>query len=498
VKMVRTARRSGFVSAIVWVILPTLVVLCAGHIGDAYSAGSETAPAQLTVLYTGNLAGRLEALAAVGEHRSRIQREIGRVLLVDTGGAMLRAESAFDHPGGSESLTVDVLNGLRYDAWTLGRSELNRPAAELSAALREARFPVLSANLYQPDTGRHLFQVQPFAVLQSAGLRIGLLGLSAGGKTTAAAEPARAADYFVPLLRKRCDVVCVLSSLGFQADSLLASRVNGIDVIVGARRDTAISTPVRINGAALVAAGGTAPEMGRIDLTLGADGKVATATGSRIPLGRAAEATAQGFLKGWTAPLDGETLPLTTAIGTAGEGLDRGAASGPALGNLVADLIREAASAEIGFVASTSLNPSVAAGPLGLLDLYRAYEWPLHLEVLTVRGKQVRAFLEGTLDTPGIAFYPSGLEVVYDFSRAEGDRVVMAKAGGALLNNDRVYRVVVEDGLVGEDGAGPGLGDLLETESRTQTGILVRDLVGRHVREAGKLEGREDGRVQQR
>jgi len=496
VRMVRTARRRAFAAGSACRVLSAIVVLCVCCAGVVSTVSAETEPVRLTVLYTGNLAGRLDGLAAVRAYHARIQREVGRVLLVDTGGAMLPSEQVFDHPSGSQSLAVNVLNALRYDAWVLAGGELGRPRAELSAALREARFPVLGANLHQPDTGRHLFQVQPFAVLQSAGLRVGLLGLSEGGAGLSVAGPEQAAGYFVPLLRERCDLVCVLSSQGFQADSLLASQVDGIDLIVGARQDTARSAPVWIGGTVLVAAGRKTHALGRIELTLGDGGKIAAATGGQIPLDDVVGAGAQGLLDGWTAPLDGETLPLTAIIGTAGEGLDAGAASGPALGNLIADLIREAASAEIGFVSATSLNPSLPAGPVRVLDLYRVYPWPLHLEVLTVRGREIRAFLEGTLDIPGIAFYPSGLEVVYDFSRGEGDRVVMAKAGGALLDDDRVYRVVVEDGLVGGKGLGPGLGALLKVASRAQTGVLVRDLLGRHVRDVERLDGRADQRVQ--
>ena len=132
-----------------------------------------------------------------------------------------------------------------------------------------------------------------------------------------------------------------------------------------------------------------------------------------------------------------------------------------------------------------------------MLDLYRVYERPLHLEMVIVQGAQVRAFLEGSLSTPTVPFYPSGLEVVYDFSRPEGSRVVMAKVGQVLLNDEREYRVVVEDGIAGPKGLGPGLGEMIGAGSRTQTGVLVRDLIGRHVRDTGRLEGRDDDRVQQ-
>ena len=79
-----------------------------------------------------------------------------------------------------------------------------------------------------------------------------------------------------------------------------------------------------------------------------------------------------------------------------------------------------------------------------------------------------------------------------------GDDDTRLNAIHDLLDDDRVYRVVVEDGIAGPGGTGPGLGELLGSGQRTQTGVLVRDLIGRHVRETGRLEGRDDGRVQQR
>ena len=121
------------------ILLAALALLCVGCAGSTSSARAQSDVLRLTVLHTGNLNGRMRPAAAVRAHHDRIQREVGRVLLVDTGNAMLRSEQAFDHASGSESFSVNALNSLGYDASVLGAAELDRPAQQLTASLREAR-----------------------------------------------------------------------------------------------------------------------------------------------------------------------------------------------------------------------------------------------------------------------------------------------------------------------------------------------------------------------
>ena len=151
---------------------------------------------------------------------------------------------------------VRAMNGLGYDAATVGNHEFNYGLDFLHRALREARFPFVCANIETPD-GTLL---PPVAVLErivtdEAGaahpLRIGVIGLVTpqiaiwdkarldGHATTL--DIVDAARRHVPALRARCDLLVALCHSGISAQprsggeenaSLHLAAVPGIDVIL--------------------------------------------------------------------------------------------------------------------------------------------------------------------------------------------------------------------------------------------------------------------------
>ncbi len=449
----------------------------------------------LTILHSNDFEGRFEQMLKVAPVFKRVQQEVGRVLLLDAGNALAPSEDAFVHPNKGGALTVALLNRAGYHAWTLGQRAFDRPVDRLTGYLRRAEFSVLGANLHRSETGRYLFQVQPYTVVRTGGLWVGVLGLGAGGRGVMVADPVAAARYFVPLLRRSSDVVVLLTHLGFEADSTLAASVPGIDVIVGRRSSGSLESHREVNGVLIGQADRGGASLGRIDVTVSEKG-VTGARSGLIPLEGVGDPAAA--LEGWTAEVDGEAMPVAAVLGTASGGFGTASGMGSAMGHLIADLMRSSAKADMAFVAGTHVDPELAEGSIRVLDLYRVYAWSHRLVVLSLEGRQVHAFLGGGLETPGAFFYPSGLEVVYDLSRPEGERLASIRVGDGPLDPGKVYRVAVEDRIAGDGRAGKGLGDLLSPEDRVDTGVLVRDLLGRHIKTAGAIRGVAEERVRQR
>lgn len=449
---------------------------------------------RLILLHTGGLQGRYEQLLKVGPVYRQLRQEGARVLLLDAGGVLSPSEAAFASPDGGRSLAVSLFNRAGYHAWTLGGEDLAVPADLLTSYLREAGFPVLGANLHRPDTGRYLFQVQPYTTMRMGGVRIAVLGLSSGGSGMAVADPVAAARYYVPLLEGRADVVVLLTHLGFEADSTLAASVAGIDAIVGARPPPDVG-PRMVNGVPIGYAREKGASLGRIDLAL-SEGKVVAGEAGQISLEgepQAGEELAPA-LAGWTAEVDGETLPLAAVLGTSAGGFEAEGMGAP-MGHLIADLLRAAVSADIGFVSSSNVNPYLPEGPIRVLDLFRIYGWPHEPVILSAKGRQIREFLEGNLEPPGEFFYPSGLSVVYDFTRPEGERIISVRVGEAFLEEEAVYRVAVESRIATRAGVQKGLGDLMEVSDRVDVGVPIRDLLARHIRAAKVIRGTHEQRV---
>lgn len=68
------------------------------------------------------------------------------------------------------------MNLIGYDAMAIGNHEFDNPLAVLRQQEKWAKFPLLSANIYQKSTGKRLFK--PYAIFNRMGLKIAVIGLT--------------------------------------------------------------------------------------------------------------------------------------------------------------------------------------------------------------------------------------------------------------------------------------------------------------------------------
>ncbi|HHX8565207.1 bifunctional UDP-sugar hydrolase/5'-nucleotidase UshA [Vibrio sp. RM-44-3] len=156
-------------------------------------AGCATQPApewnadttyKLTVLHTNDHHGRFWqnrygefGMAArktlIDDLREEIQAEGGSVLLLSGGDI---------NTGVPESDLQDAepdfkgMSKIGYDAMALGNHEFDNPLDVLFKQQEWASFPMLSANIYDKNTGKRLFQ--PYAMFKKQGIKIAVIGLT--------------------------------------------------------------------------------------------------------------------------------------------------------------------------------------------------------------------------------------------------------------------------------------------------------------------------------
>jgi 5'-nucleotidase/UDP-sugar diphosphatase len=122
-------------------------------------------------------------------------------------------------------------------------------------------------------------------------------------------------------------------------------------------------------------------------------------------------------------------------------------------GNLIADALRAATSADIALVAAGELRddslPPGAVTPGQLQRLLTNGDEPV--TVLSLSGAKIRSALE-----VGVSAYPrkskgflqvAGMTFVFDPARAEGSRVVSATVAGQPMQDGRQYRVAMSSSL---------------------------------------------------
>ena len=181
------------------------------------------------------------------------------------GGALERAayvDSVRVADGASNVLLLhagDFCQGTSYFSELKGVvevSDLN--AMGYDVLLSGLNMPVVVCNYdFSPfEAGKY---IQPYAIVEKAGLKIGVVGVLCGLKDMVAGDIANRIPAFdtvptvqkyVDLLRPQCDVVIALTHIGYTEhnpgdliDSQLAAATRGIDLIVGGHSHTFLEEP---------------------------------------------------------------------------------------------------------------------------------------------------------------------------------------------------------------------------------------------------------------
>lgn len=138
----------------------------------------------------------------------------------------------------------DVFNEMGLDAYEIGNHEFDEGEATLNGLIQRAKFPVLGGNV-QPTAASPLYgaALRPYIIKEVQGEKIGVIGVLKVSKTVGSSmvtdavhfqeEVQSVRDNVAALEKQGVNKIIVLSHLGYDGDIDLASKVSGIDVIIG-------------------------------------------------------------------------------------------------------------------------------------------------------------------------------------------------------------------------------------------------------------------------
>ena len=121
------------------------------------------------------------------------------------------------------------------------------------------------------------------------------------------------------------------------------------------------------------------------------------------------------------------------------------------VGNLFADAFVEASGADVGFVHGGSLRKDLPAGDVRVVDILDTYPFVDAVIVKEMSGDQIRRALEQSLTLERGLLQLSGLELRYDLTQPEGQRIVsLERNGEAVADGDRF--TVAAPGFLAQGG----------------------------------------------
>ncbi|MFL5640120.1 MAG: 5'-nucleotidase C-terminal domain-containing protein, partial [Gemmatimonadaceae bacterium] len=382
---------------------------------------------------------------------------------------------------------IAAMNTMQYDAAAIGNHEYNYGVPYLDSAVRQARFPFLSANTYRIDpAGIHAYR--PWTIVERAGIKVGIVGATTPGVTLWDAENIRGRLRFgdiVPAVREAvqevrragADIVLVTVHSGLNEPSSydtvtsgvpsenvaarIASEVPGIDLIVYGHshkeaRGMTIGQTLLVqpkNWATSVAVAHL--QVSRIrtfsqscnqagfckdtDVSAGW-----TVTQKRSDLVQAAGHAENPAVLASTDAVHRETVAyVTTAIGTTAErwSADSARLRDTPLIDFILETERKAAGTDLASTAAFSTDVILSPGPITIAQVAQLYPYDNTLRAVRISGKQLRDYLEFSsryYRTPGSTAAPlesdpqipgynfdivSGVDYVIDVSKPIGSRI---------------------------------------------------------------------------
>lgn len=468
---------------------------------------------------------------------ARIERERARtpdLLLLDAGD-IVQGTPAYNLFRGVPD--TQVMSAMRYDAVALGNHDLDDGPASWVALRPYAGYPVVSANVFAAadsswaskladdppeevrrgarwiggarvhSDARLRFLSRPYVIRPWRGKRIAILGLTTGSlvnivrisanRGVAVSDPIAVARWYVPRLREQADYVIALTHLGTDIDQELARRVPGIDLIVGGHSHTRLDRPLfagtgaipGLAGVPIVQTGAWGDYLGRSVLYL---------AGSR-PAGFRYDLVRVRPDEGEDPAIAALLRPVADSVAAAmGATVYESEERVPAprrndvetpIGNFAAEVLREAADADVGIMNTGGIRAPIPRGPVTVADIYSTFPFDNTIVVVPMRGDDLRRLLDFVARRLGKSDFAQVSGVRFGIT---GDYASDIRVNGRPLESSRIYRVATIDFLY-EGGAGYSL--FRKAGAAEPIGIFQNAAAVSFLRRHPDYEFRTDGRI---
>ena len=179
-------------------------------------------------------------------------------------------------------LEMNTINDFAYDCVTLGNHEFDNDIEALTERvkmLKDTKVVCANLDLSPFELGEY---VKPYAILQRAGMKIGVIGLESDISTAVTKTVAsrmqqldnvevtnRWADYLHDT--EKCDLVILLSHAGYDVDQLIVPQTRWVDLVIGGHTHTFVDDFLYVKNARgkdvpIITDGKWGLEMGQINV----------------------------------------------------------------------------------------------------------------------------------------------------------------------------------------------------------------------------------------
>ncbi len=460
----RTTHAARWHPALTLTVLTFLFVAC---------RTPQATPVNLTILYTNDIhgyalpepapwvksqpqpfVGGLAALEqAVTEERSKAAHH----LLLDAGDVLTgQPASRFTLRDVKGGYLIAGMNLLGYDAACLGNHEFDGGLSNLNAIVERSEFPWLAANLQ--DRRERPAQLGRYSIFERGGIRIGVIGLTTPElgqlidprmlRRIEVTDPATL-QPLIDEVRKKADLIALLTHIGVAGDKRLARKLQGIDLIIGGHTHTRLSPPIVENGVIICQTGCYLRNLGVLELTIAAN-KITAHNGRLRTLWHTDQTHASPKMTQLLSDLRKKVQALMAdTLGEIKTAWTRSRSSECNSGTFIAECMRQAVGAQIGFINSGGIRSDVASGPITRAQLITVLPFSNKMVIFKLSGEQLQAVCRHNAQAQVVKDHGilqiSGLS--YRFRR-QGEaevELIGVSVGGQRLDPKATYTIATND-----------------------------------------------------
>ena len=434
--------------------------------------------------------GRMGGLDRVATVLNSIRSERPDALLLD-GGDTWQGSYTTHHTQGQDM--VNVMNALKPDAMT-SHWEFTLGIDRVTEIVDTLDFPFLGANIFDKEWDEPAYE--PYKMFERGGVKIAVIGQAFPYMPIAnpgwmfpdlsfGVREERMIEVVAEVRELGAELVVLLSHNGFDVDRKLASRVNGIDVILTGHTHDALPEPVLVGSTMLIASGSNGKFVTRLDLDV-RDGEVKGFAHKLIPIFSdviAPDPAVRALIDEQRAPF---TDQLSEVLGTTDQELYRRGNFNGTWDDLLCNALIEEREADIALSPGFRWGPSLLPGQdITREDLFNvtAMSYPeAYRSEMT--GEFLHIILEDVADNlfnPD-PYYQQGGDMVrvggmgysIDVSKPQGSRItdMTILKTGKKLEADKTYQVAGW-ASVNEETEGPAIWDVAESWIKKQSSVNI-------------------------
>jgi 5'-nucleotidase / UDP-sugar diphosphatase len=492
---------------------------------------------QITVLHTNDHHGRFWKNND-GEYGMAARKTLIdgiRAEVASKGGYALLLDGGDVNTGVPESDLQDAvpdfkgMNLMGYDAMAVGNHEFDKPLSVLKMQRELAKFPMLSANIY--ENGERKFS--PYKIFNLGGVRVGVMGLTTEDtykmvhpdnvKNIEFRSVIAEAGKVVPELRAKADVVIAATHMGHYEDGKhgtqapgdveMARAVKGIDMIVGGHSQNpacmkaenvldrayvpgAECKPDRQNGTWIVQAHEWGKYVGRADFEY-RNGEFKLVKYALIPVNlkktvKAADGKSSKVNYAEEFAENKDMLALLTPHQEFGQqklGVQIGAtdarlegdrsvvrAKPASMGVLIGMAMMDKTKADFSVLNSGGVRDSIPAGPITYKDVLKVQPFSNTVTTVDLTGTEVMAYLNAAAKmSVGSGAFPqfAGVQLVIS-----GDKVSSATIKGAAIDPAKTYRMAINNF---QAAGGDGYPKMTDHPSYVNSGFVDADVLRAYI-----------------